>query len=60
MKKEKIKNLISIRDKTKDVMIKICTSILLEDQSGFNIYYDSINDEQKEILKSYPIINLKK
>lgn len=60
LKKEKIKNLISIRDKTKDVMIKICTSILLEDQSGFNIYYDSINDEQKEILKSYPIINLKK
>ena len=60
LNKEKIKNLISIRDKTKDVMIKICTSILLEDQIGFNIYYDSINDEQKEILESYPIINLKK
>lgn len=60
LKKDEIKNLISIRDKTKDVMIKICASILLEDQSGYNIYYDILNDEQKEILKSYPIINLKK
>lgn len=55
---EKMKELILIRDNTEDIMAKVCTSILLEDQNGFNIYHDKLNEEQKESLKAYPIINI--
>lgn len=60
LSKDEIKQLLSIKDKTKDKMTKVCVSILLEDKSGFDVYYEELNNEQQEFLKSYPIFNLLK
>ena len=60
LSKDELKQLLSIKDKTKDKMAKVCASILLEDKSGFDVYYEELNDEQQELLKSYPIFNLLK
>ena len=57
---KELKQLLSIKNKTKDQMIKACVSILLGAESEFEIYYESLNDEQQKLLKSYPIFNLLK
>ncbi len=58
--KDEIKKLVLIRENSSDILLKTCTSILLEDQSGFEIYFNILNDKEKQSLKSFPIINLKK
>ena len=60
LSKDELKQLLSIKDKTKDKMAKVCVSILLEDKKGFDVYYEELNYEQQELLKSYPIFNLLK
>lgn len=60
LSKDEIKKLVLIRENSSDILLKTCTSILLEDQSGFEIYFNILNDKEKQSLKSFPIINLKK
>lgn len=60
LNQDELKQLLIIKDKTKDPMTKVCASILLENKVDFDVYYERLNDEQQNLLKSYPIFNLLK
>lgn len=55
---EMCEDLIVVRDATKDTMIKVCISIILEDKNGYNVYYKKLSDSEKKTLMEYPIYNL--
>ncbi len=55
---EMCEDLIVVRDATKDNMIKVCISIILEDKNGYNVYYKKLSDSEKKTLMEYPIYNL--
>lgn len=60
LEKKELDQLVVMRDESKDLMIKICSSILLEDENGFSLYFGQLESAQKELLKSYPIFYLLK
>lgn len=55
---EMCEDLIVVRDATKDNMIKVCISVILEDKNGYNVYYKKLSDSEKKTLMEYPIYNL--
>ena len=55
LKEEEIEELISIRDKNKDIMFKISCNLLIGNIEEAKIQFNSLNNLEKEYYRDFPI-----
>ena len=58
LNKQEIKRLLEIKNSTTDNEIKCACCIILDSKEEFEYYYDLLNEEERNRLNLYPIINL--
>lgn len=56
--KEEKQYLLDLRQKTTDYCSLACISIILDNQSDYEFYYDNLDEETKILFKKWPIYNL--
>mgnify|MGYP001110727348 CR=1 FL=1 len=55
---EEINDLYFIKENNKDILIQVAISILLENKSDFNRYFNQLTPEEQENFKEFPIYKL--
>lgn len=60
LSEQEIDELYIIKDSNDDIAVQVAISLLLDNKSDFNRYFNKLNIEEQELLKQFPIYHFNK